>query len=603
MTISTSGSPSTPRFSTPALLAAWAAACLLAAPLALAAPRASTSEASGASASEGSASEGGLAEDDGIFVEAIDVNLVNLEVYVTDRKGNRIRGLTKDDFVLTVDKSPMAISNFYVVEEGRPLTEQPEVLEQPAPEAEERLGLPLRRSQFVDTRPDEQKLHLIVYVDNFNLKPFSRNRVIRAARNFLRTQMRPGDQVMLVSYDRSLKIRHPFTSDPELIASALYELEDVTGHRVHFDSERRDLLSEVYDEDRYREIYQVRGRVTQYAESIHNDMMFTLDALNEQVESLAGLPGRKAILYVAEGLPMRAGEDVFWALNDRFLESSVLMDSQRYDISRRFQSLITKANTNRVTFYTVDAAGLRTFTYMDASNASVGGGAQIDQIHFANMQSSLLFLAEETGGFAMINTNNFNRGLERMGSDFGNYYSLGFTPGEQGTGRYHRIKVQLKEKRKGVRLRYREGYRNRPVSTRMADGALAALHYGYQSNNLGIELTAGRERPSEDGLYYLPLVVKLPIGKLTFLPSQEMQRGRVRLYIANKDSEGGLAEVMEVPVPIDIPAADFTRAKDQFYHYELTLVVAPGRQTVAVGVRDEIGATVGYATRPITIGS
>ncbi|MCG8458282.1 MAG: VWA domain-containing protein, partial [Holophagales bacterium] len=541
------------------------------------------------------AQEDGEKED--FYVETVSVNVVNVEVHVTDKKGNRITGLTRDDFVLTVDKQPTAITNFYAVEGGVPTRETLEALDlELPPEVEDKA----REGLEVDDRPDEQKLHLIVYIDNFNLRPFDRNRVIRATRTFLRSHLRPGDEVMLVSYDRSLNIRHPFTKDSELVASALYELEDITGFKVHADNERQDLLDMIYNDA--RDIYDVRGRVTQHAESIYNDMSFTMDALRDQVETLAGLPGRKAILYVSGGLSMRPGEDLFYALNDKFQDSSVLLDAHRYDLSRKFQSLVSQSNGNRVTFYTFDAGGLRTYSYMDASNQGPGGGAQIDQIHFSNLQSPLLYMAAETGGMAVINTNNFLPGLEKMAGDFDTYYSLGFTPGSEESGRYHRIKVELKEKRKGIRIRHREGYRDKPISTRMADGALAALHYGYQRNELGVQLDAGLGKRQDNGQFLVPFVVRIPIGELSFLPANEMKRARVKLFIAARDTEGGIADVQEVPVPIDIPADAWDRAKEQFYHYQVTLLMRPGRQMVVVGVRDEIGATAGFVTRGLDVG-
>ena len=79
------------------------------------------------------------------------------------------------------------------------------------------------------------------------------------------------------------------------------------------------------------------------------------------VETLAGLPGRKAILYVSDGLSMRPGEDIFYALDERFRntgQGSSLMEIHRYDMTRDYQRLTAKANANRVTFYTLDAAGL-----------------------------------------------------------------------------------------------------------------------------------------------------------------------------------------------------------------------------------------------------
>lgn len=526
-----------------------------------------------------------------LFAETIDVNVVNVDVYVTDRDGQRVEGLEREDFELVVDKSPVGITNFYAVEGGGV---RPEPGVETLPEAQ---TLPVDRS--VQRLPEEQQLHLIVYVDNFNLHPFTRNRALGSVRTFLRSRLHPGDRVMLVSYDRSLHIRHPFTSDPDLIASALFEIEEMTGHAVHFDSERRDVMNEIYEAT---DAYQVRGRAAQYAESLFSDMRFTLDALNELVESLAGLPGRKGILYVSDGLSMRPGEDVFHAMTEHFQgESSLLLEGQRYDLSRNFQALTSRANANRVTFYALEAAGLRTYSYMDASNASFNGGSQVDQVHFSNLQSSLRFMAGETGGFAMVNTNDFSDMLGRMGDDFENYYSLGFHPGAMESGRYHRIEVRLKDPAKGLKVRHREGFRDKPVVTRMTDGTLAALNYGYERNPMGVELEFGERTPQENGNYLVSLKVKIPIGSLSFFPQTDLQRGKVRLYVGAMDAEGGVAPVQEVPVPIDIPQAQFEEARTKFYQYEMKLLMRTGRQVVAVGVRDDIGATSGFVSRGVTL--
>ena len=533
-----------------------------------------------------------------IFGESVDVNVVNVEVYVTDKDGKRVRGLTQDDFVLQVDKKPVAITNFYAVENGK-AREDVAPAAAPAADAAPAPALPLPAAG--EEVPDEQRLYLIVYIDNFNLRPFSRNRVIQATRTFLRSRMRRGDEVMLVTYDRSLKIRHPFTKDPEVVASALTELETLTGFGVHFDSERRDLLDFIYNDA--RGITEASGRVRSYAESLNNDMSFTLDSISKQIEILGGLPGRKAVLYVSDGLSMRPGEDIFYALNDKFKDSSTLTEIFRYDLSRRFDGLISQANANRVTFYTVDASGLRTYSYMDASNHTAGGGAQIDQTHFSNVQSSIRFMAEETGGFSIINTNNFTPLLDRMAEDFTNYYSLGFQPNTSGVaGRYHTIKVQLKNKTKGVNLRFREGYRDRPVSTRMADSALAALNFGYARNPLEVEVSSGRQERQENGQYMVPVIVKIPLGKVVFLPTEGVHRARLRLYIAAKDTEGGIADVQEVPMPIDIPSAEIEQAKQQQYSYKIQMLMRSGPQVVSIGVRDEIGATSSVATHALRVG-
>jgi len=538
--------------------------------------------------------------DDGLFIEAVDVNVVNVDVYVTDKKGNRITGLTADDFELFENGQPVEVTNFYAVEGGRIPGEDTEV-----PESVERLPVPedpRRRLDESDELPEEQQLHLIVYVDNFNLHPFTRNRTLGAVRTFLRTKLKRGDRVMLVSYDRSLHIRHPFTNDPELIASALYELEEVSAHAVHHDSERKDILQAIYETDQIVEVY---GRARQYAESVYNDLSFTISALRDYIDMLAGLPGRKAVLYVSDGVAMRAGEDVFYALDQQFRESTVLMDIHNFDASRDFQQLTSVANSNRVTFYTIDAAGLRTYSYMDASNSTPLGGARIDQIHFSNIQGPLVFMAEQTGGISVLNTNNALPMLERIADDFGTYYSLGYSPSRSGTGRYRRLEVKIKDSRRnGWRVRHREGYRDRPVRERVSASTMAALHFGYQSNPLGAELEFTKAEPTEErDRYLVTLMVKIPVDNVSFLPQAGMQRARLRLFVAAKDSEGGLAPVQELPLSIEVPDAQFGEVEGKLYHYQMQLMMRTGQQMIAVGVRDDFSATTSVIARGLAVGS
>ncbi len=542
----------------------------------------------------GQQGEAGATPPANVFLDVVDVSIVNLDVYVTDKKGNRVTDLKKEDFELFVQKKPVAISNFYAVEGGVAHDEQGVALA-PQQQLDPRLKLDNRRRV-----PEDQRLHLVIYVDNLNLRPFTRNRAVRYVRNFLRNRLRPGDEVMLVTYERSLHVRHGFTRDPEIIGSALYEVEEMSGMGVHQDSDRRDILRDIYETQNPNV---VRGRATQYAESLYSDLRFSIDALKEIVDTLAGLPGRKAILYVSDGLPMRAAEDIFHAMHDQFQNaaSNALMDGLRYDLSRDFQELTNRANAHRVTFYTLEAAGLRTYTFMDASNSSIAGGSRIDQIHFTNIQSTLRLLAHETGGMALLNTNNFQPLLDRVAEDFDTYYSLGFSPGSAESGRYNRFEVKIKGRR-GLQVRTRDGYRDKPVSTRMSEGTLAALHYGFQSNPLGIEILIGAEREHSSGQRLVTVKVRIPIGKLSFLPQAEMQRGRLRLFVGARDSEGGLSPIQDVQVPLDIPQADFVRAREQFYEYGMNLIMRQGRQVVAVGVRDEIGSVSGFATRGVTIG-
>jgi VWFA-related protein len=526
--------------------------------------------------------------DEGTFFESVDVNVVNVQVFVTDKKGNPITGLGIDDFELFEDKRPVKISNFFAVEGRQPVAETA-ATDSPATEQLELL-------------PEEEQHHLVVYIDNFNIRPFNRNRVFRRLREFLSTKLQRGDRVMLVTFDRSLHYRHPFTNNPDLISAALFDLEKLTGHALHYDSEHRDVMRAIEEAN---DLSQVSYRVTQFAESRHNDMSFALGGLREIVDSLAGIEGRKALLYVSDGVPMTPGEDLFHALQHKYQDTSVLSRMRDFDLTRRFTRLTDVANTNEVTFYTIDAAGLRVATSSTAARGSYGSTPGLWQVvesmKIHNLQSPLLFMAERTGGAAIYNTNDAGDGLTRLAADFGTYYSLGYLPGHSGDGRFHKIVV--KTKTKGLRVRHRHGYRDKPIPARMADSTLSTLRYGFERNSLGIGMRLGGQQPHERGNYLVDLVVAIPLGNVTFVPRPEFHEARVKLFVAAMDEEGDLAEVQEEMVPIRIKLDEIERARRVSFNYSMRLLMRPGGHRIAIGIRDQIGAETSFISDVIQVGA
>ncbi len=579
----------TSRISKTALLCALLALCAAAAPARAQEPAPESPEAPVAAAPEGEEFQ---------FDETVDVNVVNVDVWVTEKDGTPITGLTKDDFEVFENKGPVTVTNFYAVEGGTPVAGA----RADAGPSE----LPVHDSDPLRLIPEDQRLSLIVYVDNFNIRPFNRNRVFRRLREFLQEQLGPGDRTMLISYDRTLHVRHPFTTDAALIASATFELEKLTGFALHRDSERRDLLREIDEAESSQE---VRWRIRQYAESAFNDLSFTLDALKGFVETLAGLPGRKAVLYVSDGLEMTSGEDLYYALSYRFQESALIGETRDFSAERKFKALAHAANTNRVTFYTIDAAGLRVYSSGTAERASAGTpglDSHVDGIHFRNLQGSLQFLAEETGGLAIMNTNDIGDRLTRVASDFTNYYSLGYTSAHAGDGRYYDIDVKLKDPKrfgKKVEVRHRRGYRDKTTYDRMADGTTSSLRYNLWSNPLEVEITLGEGRPT-DRYYMVPISVSVPLDQVVLVQQNDVYFGRLKLFFSAMDEKGDMAEVQEVPLQLRIPADMIDAVRRQPYRLVQTeLQMRRGGHRVAVGLRDEIGASESFVTREIVVGS
>jgi VWFA-related protein len=544
------------------------------------------------------AQQTGNPAEDLAFIDVIDVKVVNLKVYVTDKKGNPITGLSKDDFIIEEDKRPVTVTNFYEFNQGVREGDLPVTAERkPSVESHPEL-----RAEPDSEVPPEDQLHVVVYVDHQNIRPNNRNRVFRFVRQFLRQHVDRQDRVMLVSYNRSLKVEREFTSDAQVISRALFDLETHTGGRLSVDSDRRDIINDIEDEI---DVSMLVSRAKMFAQEQHNDMQFTLDALKEMVTNLAGIPGRKALLYVSDGLPMRPGEEMFEAVQERVSQgndnsggyySNLRMEAFNYDLSPRFRDLADAANASDVSFYTIDAAGLLGRSIRGADMRGGPLSSNMESTWSNNVQSPLMFMADETGGQFAVNTNNFEGAFERFATDFEHYYSLGFSPSHAGNGRLYRVEVKLKDKSIG-KVRHRQTYRDKSVELEMQEGTKAALQFGTQSNPLGIKLVERDRIRRSDGSYTVHVDVQIPIGELVLLPRQDFHEARVRIWVQARDAEGGLSDPQMSPLQIQVKPDEVEQARAGYWSYGLPLLLRAGDKWITVGVRDDLGARRSFVTR------
>jgi VWFA-related protein len=528
-----------------------------------------------------------------LFFDSLSVQVVNVDVFVTDKQGKPVTGLGQDDFEIIEDGLPMKVTNFYAIDANRP----------PAGGDSGRLAdLPTGSGPALEALPEvppEQQLSLIVYIDNLFISPFSRNNLIREVNRFLSLHMKRDDRAMLVTFDRTLNIRQPFTRDVRLVNRAMDETMRVRSFGEQAEQERTDLLKRL---DSARSVNEAMGHADFYAKSMHHDVETSLNGLTELVESLGGLPGRKAILFVSEGIPMTAGEDVFSYIDTKFGEaSSSQLVAHRYRVRRQFRSIVSKANANRVTFYTIDASGAYTSTSLSAEHGGIGHSfVEADFVYDSNRQEPLLMLAQGTGGQATIGTSNFGDALERIAGDLNTYYSLGYQPTHIDDGRYHTIEV--KTKRSGLRVRHREGYRAKTLETRLNDGTVAALLYQASSNPLDVRVTVGAGEVNKDGLYLVPVEVRIPLSRIALLPQGTERHGRLRVSVSVMDGDGDTSPPAQTPFPIAVPAGDLESTEGRYYTYSAQLLMRRGQQQLAVGVSDEIGGDTSFLYQPVRIG-
>ncbi len=546
------------------------------------------------------------AQDGGFtFFESLDVEVVNVEVVVTGPDGVPVRGLTREDFELTEDGRPVPISNFYSVDAA------------PAEPLDPFAGPEAARA----VEPADQQLHLAIFVDGMSLEPVGRRRALDALREFFDYQLAQPASLVLASFDGSLEVTYLPRFRPDDLIDNLDKLERASVRGTLREMERRNLLRDLdlaelgsggrgfagnLGEDvGPSEAQRLLSAVQVFAQQDYDRAVVSTSALASVVEALAGLPGRKALLYVSGGLARNPGEGLYHAWENKFagfarqLGVNVNQLAREQDTTPILMDLIRHANANRVTFYTLgagrsDLPGGATAEEgsLDVRAANTAGGGRSWSVGLAavdnsNLGGTLQQLAAATGGLSMTNSRNYGSLLGAMNGDFAGYYSLGYTPDRQPDGTSHKLKVRVKDRE--LRVRHRETYRELTRQEIMRGRTRSAAMLGSRDNPLAVAVEFGDVERHGNKEFMVPVMVKVPLNKLVLIPQEEMHVGQIGIFICARDGKGRTSPVRSVEVPIRIPNDKLAAALEQVAGYRMVLQMRPEQHAVAVGVRDELG--------------
>jgi VWFA-related protein len=507
-------------------------------------------------------------EPSGTFGESVEVRVVNVDVAVTDRDGRPVDDLERVDFLLEVDGKPVEISNFARV--ARASAPPPPVPAPPAAPAS---------TSVVD---ESTRLRLAVWIDDLHMLPARRNRVLRELAPLLEAQHAAGADVLLGRFDRSFQLVRNFGASAPL-ADGLATLEARAASGVFGAAARRSAFDEIdaiFADDECERVDDMVGAALRYAQPLRHDSLLAINALRGAMRALAGLPGRRALLYVADGVPLVPGQEAFLYIDQlcAVQTASGAKETLVDDLSR----LAAEANAAGVTFYTLQASGLP----VGGSAESAGPG--LDAVNAfaarANLSDPMHQLASATGGRALLESNRLTPLIEGLARDLDSGYSLGFRPaGEGADGKQHRIDVKVR--RPGLRVRHRESFRDRmPEEVREAR-LLAALRHGGGVNALGVSLEASVARDAKGGGSVLPVRVVVPASAVLFLGAPGAALARLEISLAASDESGGLSPIRTTTVTVERAKLPASLAAAQL-RFPLDLGLRKGRARLAALVRD-----------------
>lgn len=517
------------------------------------------------------------------------VSVTNLDVVVTDGKGNRITRLKKEDFIVIEDNLEQLITNFSPIEQGKMLLPAEEAPAAAAPAQPAAAPTPPPVASAPKTR-------IVLFVDNLHLAPFSRNRVLRNVETFVRDSVKDNIEGMIVVWNRSLKIRRKFTNDGRDLSDVLKQIEEESALGQQILSDRREIVQAIDDSTTAD---QAAGRVRSYCQALDNDLNFTIDAMKTTIDQLAGVDGRKILIHVSDGLPQSPGAELWRYISDKYRDATTHSTSLfEFDRTTKYLGVIQAANASGVSIYAIDASGLTVDSNVSAENRT--SSQRLDTfLERNNLQSMLSLMAEETGGEAILNKNDVLVALKNIEKDYTSYYSIGYRSIRSGLDRPHKVEVKLKKK--GFTVRARRSYLEKGVETKVREAVTSALFFPRDDNPLAVGLEVGKPVPADRENFAVPVVIRIPYARLAMLPEGTKVRGRVVFYFVVIDSAGKQSELTTQSQPIEMEAKKFEALARKDFVYDVKLIMIPGGQKLSIAVRDDITNSTSYLQKSVFV--
>ena len=542
---------------------------------------------------------------------ATGVELVRIEVVVTEKRRRPRTGLRREDFAVLEDGKPQEIVQFEAF----------------APARETAVSPPPATAQDVAPREGEPQLparFIVLAVDDLHLEFESLVRVRKALTRFIDEDLRPEDQVALVTTSGASALSQEFTSDRSVLRQMVSRLP-AQGRRAawagvpHLTEYQAEMIEAgdpmalaaaiqeillygiVRDAGSAEREARSKARMV-LAEAVHNSRL-TLVALESVCRGLSGLMGRKALFLVSDG----------------FITGLSAASGSGFDM-RRIADAATRAG---VVVYALDARGLvgmppalRAESPLRIA-ASTGG-----PIEFMARRSeeatrdAMNAIAVDTGGFLVEGTNDLGAGLRTLVKDTETYYLLAYeSTNTSRDGGFRRIDVRLPGVR-GVKVRTRSGYfaaddRRRLASTAAGDAARreeqrraemgAAL--GALAPLTAIPVRLAADFVSRDGTAGEVVVNgSVDVSALPFVRHDDRRLATVETVAVVLDETGHIAATLDTERhSLDLSEADLAGLARRGLPYSRAVALKPGRYRVRLAARDAATGLMGSAWQRVEV--
>ena len=522
----------------------------------------------------------------------VTTNLIQVDASVTDKNGKPIPNLRAEDFEILVNGKPQKITNFlFIGSDSAPANNN-------KARKNERTEPTIPSFTAAKLRHEQVRRSIALVIDDIRMSHENMTYVRRALKNFVDAQMEPGDLVAILRVGKGNGVLQRFTADKRELYSVIEKLR----FNLMADRATGDLIPE--------ERYEVPRPLDEEGRGIQKtgqDKAFvgraftqsTIAATNYVVTGMSELPGRKAVLLISEGFPLDKRGDPLYGIA----------------IREAIKRLVDSAARSGVVVSTMNPSGLIAYAPSDVITSTRTSSQQIAAGVFEKFQAvagandGLIYLAKQTGGLAIYNSNDLKAGIRDVLDDLRSYYLIGFQPEagllDQPRARFHQLRVEVKVS--GVNVRYRSGFFG--IRDRLHQPALTseqqivrALASPFGSTEMNIRLTPLFTYDQKAGSLVRALV-HISTDKLTFVKqSNGAHQATINILACTFDNDGAMVDSVGETHTLTLPDEWYRRGLNSGFVYSVKVPIKKtGDYQLRVAVQDAKSLKTGTASQFITI--
>jgi len=554
----------------------------------------------------------------------VTVNLVQVDATVTDNRGNPAPDLKAGDFRVLLDGKPQEIKYCNFVRSN----DAPAAPTAPAALLADPLAAPPGQPAMPSAplKREDVRRTIVLFVGDLATSAESIPGIRAGAKKFVLEQVHAGDLVAIVRSSAGLGALQDFDTDKGMLLAAIDQVRFSTG------------AAGTSAASAYEPIGQppLQGPTDlpqlDKIDSTERATLETTATLLQLVRRMAGLPGRKSVVLIADQLRLTSPNEI----NPMNGQTDIGTGSFLSPIYESMRRVVDESVRAGVVLYAIDTRGLTSLRALASDrlkppdspsgrdpapvarngidpNAMTGSRRS----EYSDNQWGGVFLTAQTGGFMITEANRIDAALDRVMADQRGYYLLGFQPPADamepdisGTPDYHRLKIEVL--RPGLTVRSHAGFfgigdEDRAAASSPAAKMTKAMESPFPSTDIHIDAEASYLIGQKD--YFIRATVYIDGKDVVFTGPPIHRTGTVHMVVrafnANGESPaGGIDQLRR----IDVDEDGYRRAREYGLIYTTLLTVAkPGPYRIRVACMDEatgkIGTAADFVPIPLTKGS